>query len=49
MKDYLSESFRDTRYESHFVKTLRRLEGRQRVLPQRLENANRRVVGLGHG
>ena len=45
VKDYLSESFRDTRYESHFVKTLRRLEGR-RGFCLTLENANRRVVGL---
>ena len=29
VKDYLSQSFRDTRYESHFVKTLRRLEGQR--------------------
>ena len=45
VKDYLSESFRDTRYESHFVKTLRRLEDR-RGFCLTLENANRRVVGL---
>ena len=45
VKDYLSESFRDTRYESHFVKTLRRLEGR-RGFCLALENAKRRMVGL---
>ncbi len=45
VKDYLSQSFRDTRYESHFVKTLRRLEGR-RGCCLALENAKCRVVGL---
>ena len=45
MKDYLSQSFRDTRYESHFVKTLRRLEGR-RGFCLALENTKRRLVGL---
>ena len=36
---------RYTRYESHFVKTLRRLEG-QRGFCLALENAKRRLVGL---
>ena len=45
VKDYLSESFRDTRYESHFVKTLRRLEGRRGICLA-LENVKRRLVGL---
>ena len=45
VKDYLSQSFRDTRYESHFVKTLRRLQGRRGVCLA-LENAKGRVVGL---
>ena len=45
IKDVLSESFRDTRYESHFVKTFRRIEGR-RGLSLVLENPQRHVVGM---
>lgn len=44
VKDYLTQTFRDTRYESHFVKLLRRLEdGRGAYLV--LENPLRHVVG----
>jgi len=44
IKDSLTHSFRDTRYESHFVKLMRRIEdglGTYVVL----ENPNKRVVG----
>ena len=44
VKDYLSEAFRDTRYERHFVRLMRRVEdGRGAYLV--LENPQRRVVG----
>ena len=45
VKDWLSRCFRDTRYESHFLKTFRRLEG-GRGLCLALENAGGRLVGL---
>lgn len=45
VKDYPSQSFRDTRYESHFVKTFLRLEGRRGFLLA-LENPRQRVVGM---
>ncbi len=45
VKDYLTKAFREMRYESHFVKVLRRIEdGRGGCLV--LENPRKRVVGL---
>ncbi len=45
VKDWISRCFRDTRYESHFLKTFRRLEGGRGVCLA-LENAAGRLVGL---
>ena len=45
VKDHLTKTFRDTRYESHFVKLLRRIED-ERGGCLVLENPNKRVVGL---
>ena len=45
VKDSLSRCFHDTRYESHFLKTFRRLEGGRGVCVA-LENAAGRLVGL---
>ncbi len=45
IKDHLTKTFRDTRYESHFVKLLRRIEDEQGACLV-LENPRKRVVGL---
>lgn len=45
MKDVLSDGFRDTRHESHFVRTFRGIEGR-RGLSRVLETPERRLVGM---
>ena len=44
IKDYLTQSFKDTRYESHFVKLLKRLEGGMGAYLV-IENPLKRVVG----
>ena len=44
IKDYLTHSFRETRFESHFVKLMKRIEN-QRGAFVVLENPNQRVVG----
>ena len=44
IKDYLTGSFQSTRYESHFVKLMRRVEDRRGIFLA-LENPVRRVVG----
>ncbi len=44
IKDYLTQSFSDTRYESHFVKLMRRVEGGNGTFLI-LENQEKRVVG----
>lgn len=45
IKDYLTQSFRDTRYESHFMMLRKRLEN-QRGACIVLENPDKRVVGI---
>jgi GNAT superfamily N-acetyltransferase len=45
IKDYLTHSFRDTRFESHFVKLMRRIENKRGALLV-LENHKQRVVGV---
>ena len=44
IKEYLSHCFRDTRFEGHFVRLMRRVE-EDRGLIMVLENPRRRVVG----
>ena len=45
VKDHLTKTFRDMRYESHFVKLMRRIED-ERGGCLVLENSRKRVVGL---
>ena len=45
VKDHLTKTFRDMRYESHFVKLMRRIED-ERGGCLVLENPKKRVVGL---
>ncbi len=45
IKDYLTQTFRDTRYESHFMMLRKRLENRRGACVV-LENPDRRVVGI---
>lgn len=45
IKDYLTHSFGETRFESHFVKLMKRIENQKGVLLV-LENHKQRVVGV---
>jgi len=45
IKDYLTHSFGETRFESHFVKLMKRVENQKGVLLV-LENHKQRVVGV---
>ncbi len=45
IKDYLTQTFRDMRFESHFVKLMRRAENQKGALVV-LENPQQRVVGM---
>ena len=45
VKDYLTNSFRDTRFESHFVRLMKRIENHNGELLV-LENPKQRVVGI---
>jgi len=45
IKDYLTHSFAETRFESHFVKLMKRVENQKGVLLV-LENHKQRVVGV---
>ncbi len=45
IKDYLTRTFHQTRFESHFVKLLKRVEGQKGACVV-LENAQKRVVGV---
>jgi L-amino acid N-acyltransferase YncA len=44
IKDYFTQSFRDTRFESHFVRLMKRIDNQKGAFVV-LENPKRRVVG----